>query len=143
MKTYPKIWALGSRNVADIMEGKVEITEKLDGSQIGFGKDPEGNLVIRSKGAIIDQDNPQKLFAPAVEHILNVQHLIPNDTAFYGEAICSLRHNTLTYGSIPAGYIALFGKGSFSFDGHLSDYSSVEAWSLELAMGIVPLIYWG
>ncbi|MCP5006222.1 MAG: hypothetical protein GY941_20125 [Planctomycetes bacterium] len=143
MKTYPKIWALGGSNIRDILEGEVEITEKLDGSQIGFGKDIEGNLVIRSKGAVIDQDDPQKLFAPAVKHILSVQHLIPNDTAFYGETLSKPKHNTLAYGSVPAGYIALFGKGSFSFDGHLSDYSSVEAWSLELAMGIVPLIYWG
>lgn len=33
---YPKIYALGSVEVVDILKYPVEVTEKVDGSQIGF-----------------------------------------------------------------------------------------------------------
>ena len=35
---FPKIYAVGSTEVQDVFDGVVEITEKVDGSCIGFGK---------------------------------------------------------------------------------------------------------
>ena len=44
---FPKIYAVGSSEVKDVFNGPVEITEKLDGSCIGFGK-VDGELIVRS-----------------------------------------------------------------------------------------------
>ena len=44
---------MGDKQISDLFDGEVEITEKLDGSQFGFGR-VDGELVIRSKGREID-----------------------------------------------------------------------------------------
>lgn len=54
---FPKILHIGDKQILDLFEGEVEITEKIDGSQLGFGKTPEGELIIRSKGREISLDN--------------------------------------------------------------------------------------
>lgn len=66
---YPKVLQLGDRNVADIFEGIVEISEKVDGSQIGWGLVPsyyshaggistrDLQLVIRSHHREFYRDN--------------------------------------------------------------------------------------
>lgn len=44
---FPKILHLGDKAIRDIFDEEVEITEKVDGSQFGFGI-VEGELIIRS-----------------------------------------------------------------------------------------------
>jgi hypothetical protein len=43
MKTsaFPKILHIGNKQISDLFDGVVEITEKVDGSQLGFGVDVE------------------------------------------------------------------------------------------------------
>lgn len=143
MKSYSKIWHLGHKQIADILKGEVEITEKLDGSQIGFGRSPEGELLIRSKGAIIDQDNPQKLFIPAVEQILSISSRIAPDSFFYGEAICTPRHNTLKYDRTPVGFISLFGAGDFDFYRVIDKWLDLSCIAQNFGMEVVPKLYSG
>lgn len=40
MKTsaFPKILHIGNKQISDLFEGVVEVTEKIDGSQLGLGK---------------------------------------------------------------------------------------------------------
>lgn len=104
---FPKIYAVGSTEVQDVFDGVVEITEKVDGSCIGFGK-IDGELVIRSKNKELNLDKPESMFVGAVLHIKAIADRLPDNLFFYGECVSKPRHNVLTYGRAPKGLIALF-----------------------------------
>ena len=69
---FPKIIALGGVGIGSIFDEEVEITEKLDGSQFGFGI-VDDTLVVRSKGKEQDLDNPDKMFIEGVEYVRSIQ----------------------------------------------------------------------
>lgn len=48
--SYPTIYNLGHRAIVDLLKGPVIVEEKIDGSQISFRKDEQGDLEVRSKG---------------------------------------------------------------------------------------------
>ena len=148
MRRWSKILTIGDPRLSDLFNGTVEITEKLDGSQINFGVsslkglgDPHGGLWIWSKGAVINPDQPPKLFAPAVEYIKSIQGTLLNDYSYHGEAVCSLKHNTLTYGNVPKNYIALYGV--INSKGVMFNHQDIEIVSQILNIGYVPLLYKG
>src|ERR1035441_1418647 len=121
--SYPKILQIGDKVIADLFEGDVEITEKLDGSQLGFGN-LGGELIIRSKGKELDLDNPDKMFELGVEYIKSIQDKLPQEIFFYGEYLQKPRHSTLAYDRIPQNYIALF--GGLRTDKTMLDYRDLK-----------------
>lgn len=144
---YPKIWALGAPEVRDsLFKGIVEVTEKIDGSQIGFGLETgSGKLLIRSKGAFIFHDGyvrqPDSLFKAAVEYIVSIKNKLRPETAYYGEVLSSKHHNTLTYGSVPRNNVVLYGlcnQGKW-VDTHELLTKEADA----LGFDSVPLLYSG
>lgn len=146
IEAYSKIFHLGAPELADIFNGEIEITEKLDGSAIAFGKSSLGDLFIRSKGSPIMSANvyvrePDKLFKSACENILAVRDKLPDGVFYYGEAIATNRHNTLTYSSTPPGNIALY--GILAGGSYLPDYGALKAESERLGFGVVKLLYKG
>lgn len=110
MKTsaFPKILHIGNKQISDLFDGVVEITEKVDGSQLGFGK-VNGELFVRSKGKEQDLDNPDMMFEKAVEYIKSIEDRLPDNMTFYGEYLNKPKHNTLAYDRTPKNGIALFG----------------------------------
>lgn len=120
---YGKIFALGHRGTEGLLDRDVIVEEKVDGSQISWGLvgDPP-RLSIRSKRLEIDPEKPPDLFAPSVRSILrmHVDGLLSPGTAYRGEAVGRPRHNTLAYGRVPAGHIALFDidVGTQAYIGH-------------------------
>lgn len=38
LHSFPKIFAVGTSYIQDLLNGEVEVTEKVDGSQFVFGK---------------------------------------------------------------------------------------------------------
>lgn len=147
MPAFPKIWAVGSLEIKEsLFNGPVEVTEKIDGSQLGFGRSLEGKLMIRSKGAPIYNDDsivrvPDKLFKYAVDYILSVQHKIDPGVYFYGEVVSSVRHNTLTYGRVPTNCIMLYGV---MVNGEIkTDYDFISNAAEALGIEPVPLIFTG
>lgn len=143
---FAKIWAIGSPEVRDnLFKGGVEVTEKIDGSQIGFGLGDDGKLLIRSKGAFIYHDGyvrqPDSLFKAAVEYIISIKDRLHPETAYYGEVLSSKHHNTLTYGSVPRNNIVLYGIIS---GGHYADDHEVLTKEADaLGLDSVPLLYSG
>jgi len=144
--SYPKIWAVGAPEVSDnLFKGAVQVTEKVDGSQIGFGIDDEGMLLIRSKGAFIYNNGyvrqPDKLFKAAVEYIISIKDKLHPETAYYGEVLSAKKHNTLVYGSVPRNNIVLYGicAGGHWVDDH--DFLTAEADAL--GYDSVALLYSG
>jgi RNA ligase len=105
---FPKILHIGDKQIHDLFDGEVEITEKVDGSQFGFGKE-NGRLFCRSKGKEQDIDNPDMMFIKGVEYVKTIADRIPDNHTFYGEYLQKPKHNTLAYDRIPKNHIALFG----------------------------------
>lgn len=141
INSFPKIWALGSKYAQGIFDTSVEITEKLDGSQFGFSK-PSGTLIVRSKGAVIDAQDPPKLFLPSVNHVKSIEEMLDPHLAYYGEAICSKKHNTLTYTQTPKNFIALFAIYNLLHHEWLQ-YDEMKAEADRLAVDCVPLLFSG
>lgn len=110
MKTsaFPKILHIGNKQISDLFDGVVEITEKVDGSQLGLGK-INGELFVRSKGKEQDLDNPDKMFEGVVEFVKTIADKLPDNIALYGEWLSKPKHNVLAYDRTPKNGIALFG----------------------------------
>ena len=132
---------MGDRQISDLFEGPVEITEKLDGSQFGFGK-VNGELVIRSKGREIDPDNFDKMFGEGVAYVKSIQEKLPDNMFFYGEYLQKPRHSTLAYDRIPKNHIALFGVYS-SDERMFFSYDYIKKWADTLGVDAMPLLYSG
>lgn len=136
--SFPKIWHLGAPQAARLFMGPVEVTEKIDGSQLNFGKTPEGELIMRSKGAPQIPGTTDKLFRPVVEWVMSIQEKLPRGVMFHGETLCSPRHNTLTYARVPNGNLMLYGISEG--DVFVSMHSALAAWARELGCEVVPLL---
>lgn len=144
MKAFPKIFHVGAPEVTLLFTGEVEVTEKVDGSQIGFGRVENGDLIIRSKGVVMYNGasySEPKLFKSAINQILSVQDKIKPGYFFYGEAVTSPRHNTLSYEKTPTGFIALYGV--LTPEGWVSDHKTLTEYAVGLGIDVVPLLYKG
>lgn len=144
MKPFPKIWALGHKNIQDIFSGYVELTEKIDGSQFVWGFDKDGTYFARSKGVMIDLDNVTDLFQPVVEwsRNLGLGTDCPN-TVFYGETLKTPKHNSLAYNRIPKNHFILFGVADYAGETFCQIHSTLEEYADRLGCEAVPLLYSG
>jgi hypothetical protein len=138
ISAFPKVFALGHRHVRDIFDGKVEITEKVDGSQIAFGM-IDGKLYVRSRGAMINLDAPDSLFREGVEYIKSNSDKLAKGVTYYGEYLKKPKHNTLAYERIPKNHIALFGVCHPEM-GFLEFHDILHMTANELDMDVVPLL---
>lgn len=143
MKTsaFPKILHIGNKQISDLFDGVVEITEKVDGSQLGFGK-VNGELFFRSKGKEQDLDNPDMMFEKAVEYIKSIEDRLPDNMTFYGEYLNKPKHNTLAYDRTPKNGIALFGV----YDSVIREHFGMDVisdWAAKLDVETVPLLFKG
>ncbi len=138
---FPKILHVGDKQIEDLFDGPVEITEKLDGSQFGFGK-VDGVLTIRSKGRELDLDEVDKMFGEGVGYVKSIEDRLPDNVFFYGEYFQKPRHSTLAYDRIPTNHIALFGV----YDGTTrvyAGYEYIKKWADILGVDAVPIIHQG
>ena len=141
-QSYPKVLALGSTPIASILDGPVEVTEKIDGSQFGFGM-VGSQLVIRSKDKIINETAPEAMFIPAVQQARRMAdaEILPNNHFFHAEFLGHPRQVTLAYDRVPRNNLMLFAvqdeHGNFLHHEDLVDFSEhldIEAIPL-LALG--------
>ncbi len=143
LMSFPKIFAIGSKQTERLFLNEVEVTEKIDGSQIGFGV-LDGQLYIRSKGAQLFVDNPEKMFSLGIEVIkyLFDKNLLIENLIYYGEYLRTERHNVIRYGRIPNNHIALYGI----YDHKEQIYYPYELIKMEadrLGLDVAPLIFKG
>lgn len=134
---FPKIFSIGTDYIRDIFNEDVEVTEKIDGSQFAFGK-VNGELFLRSKGAMLFTTNPEKMFTEAIAYIVQIQDRLPEGMIFYSEYLKKPQHNTLKYNRIPQNHLMLFGvmHTSQKFEASLS-------WAEKLEIEHVPVIATG
>lgn len=107
IQSYPSLYALGHRAIADILTtGYVVIEEKVDGSQFSMGRTTSGELICRSKGQQLVIEAPEKMFAKGVETAKSLD-LHPG-WVYRGEYLQSPKHNTLAYSRAPEKNFILF-----------------------------------
>lgn len=138
---FPKILHIGDKQISSLFDGPVEITEKVDGSQIGFGK-VDGELFVRSKGKEQNLDAPDMMFEKGVEYIKTIADKIPDNMTFWGEYLNKPKHNTLAYDKTPKNFIALFGAYNSVTREHFGIHYC-KAFANEFDMDTVPLLYEG
>ena len=107
--SYPKVWAVGHPQVADLFLDPVLVEEKVDGSQFSFLRpDLHEDLEFRSKGARIHVGAVPKLFELAVETVRSLQDKLTPGWVYRAEALHRPRHNVLAYDRVPRGGLVLF-----------------------------------
>ena len=109
LHSYPSIYALGHKAIAELLLDPVVVQEKVDGSQFSFGL-IDGVLHIRSKGAVIDPRAADKLFTGAVATVINRQerNLLRAGWTYHAEVLAKPKHNTICYARVPVGNLVLF-----------------------------------
>ena len=136
--SYPKIYALGHREVKDIFKSEVLIQEKIDGSQISFGIF-DGELKIKSKAKELILDAPEKMFSLAVDYIISIKDKLENGYTYRGEYLRCPKHNSLCYDRIPNNYIMIFDINSAEEE--YLPYEAVCAKACAIGLETVPLLF--
>lgn len=143
--TYPSIYSLGHRYLADLLLDPVLVEEKVDGSQISFGmfEDEVGNkfLRVRSKGAEINVLAPDNMFKKGVDYIKRIADTLTMGWTYRGEYLAKPKHNTLAYDRAPQNHIIIFDINTAE-ETYMPHAQKVEE-AARIGLETVPLIRWG
>lgn len=136
--SYPSIFAIGHRALAELLLDPVIVEEKVDGSQFSFGLF-DGELKARSKGAVLNIDAPEKMFTRAVNTIRELP--LQDGWTYRAEYLQKPKHNTLAYERIPDKHLILFDVNT----GHeeYMPYAEKSAEAVRLGLEVVPLMFEG
>ncbi len=134
LSSYPSIYALGHRLIADLFDGPVTVEEKIDGSQFSMAR-VNGELVCRSKGQQIVVGAPEKMFLPAVTSAVNLD--LRDGWVYRCEYLKSPKHNTLAYSRIPANHLILFDVMT-SYETYLTPLEKAQE-AARLGLEVVPV----
>lgn len=156
--SYSSIFNIGHKAVQDLLSQEVNVEEKIDGSQFSFGL-VEANfnssgepvdivhryvdglpysLKIRSKGAVMHIDAPEKMFSHGADTVKSLaDQLVPGWT-YRGEYLAKPKHNALAYDRVPNGHIILFDINSGEQE-YLS-YENKVAEATRLGLECTPLL---
>lgn len=143
LSSYSKVYSLGHRAIRELLNGEVVVQEKIDGSQFSFGI-INGELHCRSRQQPLDLDNPQKLFALAVETVKSKKGLLTPGWTYRAEAITSPRHNVLQYDRIPIGGLIVYDidKGGQNYLSSLELTTECRKINIERTPYIYPAHPW-
>ena len=108
INSYSSIYNLGHAAIADLLKFPVIVEEKVDGSQLSFRLTEDGELEMRSKGAMLNLCAPEGMFKRAVDSITERKGLLVPGWTYRGEYLNSPHHNALTYSRVPRGNVILF-----------------------------------
>jgi hypothetical protein len=140
LPAFVKIFALGDRNTKHLFDNPIEVTEKVDGSQISW-RVSNGNLEVRSKNAAVNPGDGNKMFATATEVLNDLRADFDDGFVYHGEYLQKPKHNTLTYGRVPKQHIAWYGVRNA--DGDFLPYTDVRIEAEARGFEAVPLLYQG
>jgi hypothetical protein len=152
LHSYPKVWNLGHPAIADLFDGPVTVSEKVDGSQFCFGvvrrpMDGEDSLELcfRSKGAEIFETTTDKNFKPAVETAarLFAAGRLTEGWTYRAEAVARPKHNTAAYERAPAGGMILFDVDTGAQERRIQAPAELAAVADGLHLECVPCFFHG
>ena len=133
--SYPSVWALGHRALGELLLDTVVVEEKVDGSQCSMGRF-DGILRVKSKGQELVIDEPEKMFARAVEVAKSLD--LHDGWTYRCEYLQKPKHNSLAYDRVPRQHLIVFDINS----GH-EEYLSYDEKAKEadrLGLDVVPLL---
>lgn len=136
--SYPKIYALGHRAISELFLDEVLIEEKIDGSQFSFGRF-DGELKVRSKGAVINTEYPEKMFSEAVEVVKTLD--LKDGWTYRAEYLKSPKHNSLAYNRIPKNHLIIFDINSAEEE--YLDYETKKNEAERIGLEVVPILHFG
>lgn len=138
---FSKIYTLGSRETTGLLDGEVEITEKLDGSAIRFGT-INAELIICSKSCQIYPGKADKSFNKGIECIKRIygEGFLEDGIVYYGEYLKENKHNCLVYDRPPKGNIALY---AVRFKEGFGNYTQIQYHAERLGLEAVNLLFSG
>lgn len=139
-RSYPTIYNLGHRAIEDLLKEPVLVEEKIDGSQFSFGMDSEG-IRVRSKGAEMIVDAPEKMFTLAVNTVKDRASILKPGWTYRAEYLRSPKHNTLAYNRIPKDHLIIFDINP-GHEAYLS-YAEKKAEAERIGLEVVPIIFEG
>lgn len=143
--SYPQIYNLGHKSIAEIFTEDVLIEEKVDGSQFSFGRFPwaqtNGNIKCRSKGCDINPDFPEKMFKLGVEYVKSIGDQLHEGWTYRGEFLAKPKHNALAYDRVPKNNIILFDINTAE-EAYLS-YEDKAKEAERIGLELVPRLYAG
>lgn len=93
---------LGKLSNEGILDGTVEISEKLDGANMGFYREKEGDpLIFRSRRIELNAQTGYNGFYPGIQQVLEAdeKHPFPPKKMFFGERMSK---HAIFYGKTPA-----------------------------------------
>lgn len=143
--SYPSIYALGHRYIADLLLDPVLVEEKVDGSQFSFGVFQWGEqppqLKARSKGAELNIIAPDNMFKRGVEFVQSIQDQLHVGWTYRAEYLMKPKHNALAYERTPQNHIIIFDINT----GHeqYMPYEEKVAEAARLGLEVVPKMYEG
>lgn len=144
LSSYGSPYAVGHRAINELFDGTVLIQEKVDGSQISFGLDADGELQMRSKGAQLHVGAPAKMFAKGVEAMLAIKPLLRPGLVYRGEYLMKPKHNVLAYDRTPDKHIILFDiEDTNQGAGYFLSPDEVSAEAARLGLEVVPTYHFG
>jgi hypothetical protein len=138
--SYPKSLNLGHKLVDDVLDGEVIVQEKVDGSQFSFGVF-DGELRARSKGGPLIIDEPETMFAKAIETVKRLAPRLTNGWTYRGEYLQKPKHNALAYDRVPNQHVILFDINVAEAD--YLPYETVATEAHRLGLEVVPCLYKG
>lgn len=140
LHSYPKVFAIGHGAIAELFQGPVLVEEKIDGSQFSFGVE-QGELKMRSKGAEIYPDNPEKMFSLAATAVKGLAPILHDGWTYRVEFLQKPKHNVMKYERVPALNLILFDINTGE-EVYLSRQEKKQE-AARLGMEIVPVLYEG
>jgi hypothetical protein len=148
MRKYPKVRAVGHRDIANLLVGPVIVQEKVDGSNFSFGRDHLGGLFAWSRTQDLSLGQPDKMFAAGIDHVLSIADRIPAGFTFRCEYLKSPKHNVLAYDRVPKNHLVLFGVekvagGNPDIWHPYGDDDIMLSWAESLQIDLVPELFYG
>lgn len=139
--SYPSLFTLGHRALAGLLDAPVNVEEKVDGSQFSFGVTPEGEIKVRSKGATIHPDAPDKMFSAGVAAVKEMAPRLTPGWTYRGEYLAKPKHNALAYERVPKQHVIVFdvNRGHEDYLTHDEKRAECERLGLEC----IPLLFSG
>lgn len=140
--SYPSIFALGHRALAELLHDPVLVEEKIDGSQFSFGvfwEDGERVVRCRSKGVQLNVLAPEKMFKAAVDVVEGLP-LTPGYT-YRAEYLQRPKHNVLAYDRTPEQHLMVFDINT-GHEAYMS-YDEKAAECARIGLECVPRIFEG
>ena len=138
--TFPKIWNVGHAAMLELWGRELQAQEKIDGSQFSMGVIGD-QLRCRSKGQELVVEQPEKMFALAVETAKQLASRLTPEWTYRGEYLQKPKHGHLAYGRVPEQHIILFDINP-SEEAYLS-YDLLQSEAARLGLECVPQLAQG